>query len=84
VAYIAAFVENTGKKSAIFKTIDGGNKWNTIETDSSSVSAIYSLAMRDEAVGVAGGVAGSGMYLKLSGNKLNTSRSQLFTFHLEY
>jgi hypothetical protein len=61
VAFVAGF---TGSLCRIYKTIDGGLTWYS---DGTGFSTIYSLAMYDENLGVAGGVAGAGIYVSVAG-----------------
>ena len=61
IAFVAGF---TGSTCTIYKTIDGGISWFQ---DATGFSSIYSLAMLNINLGVAGAVAGSGLYVSVAG-----------------
>ena len=64
IAFVAGFI---GSKSYVYKTVNGGVSWFI---DASGFSSIYSLAMYDVNLGVAGGIAGAGMYVSVAGEIL--------------
>lgn len=61
IAFVAGF---TGSTCTIYKTVDGGISWFQ---DATGFSSIYSLAMLNVNLGVAGAVAGSGLYVSVAG-----------------
>eukprot|EP01036_Dinobryon_divergens_P022644 gene22644-30922_t len=68
IAFVAGF---TGSTCTIYKTIDGGISWFQ---DATGFSSIYSLAMLNVNLGVAGAVAGSGLYVSVADPTSQPSR----------
>ena len=64
IAFVAGF---SGSSCTIYKTIDGGISWFQV---AAGFSSIYSLAMLNENLGVAGAIAGSGIYVSVAGNNI--------------